>query len=417
VLLSKSRDTVCLQPGCEELICENRYLFRSPLLDLKQQVMGYRLAWQKTGHGGLDAGDDAACLLTAVSEGVRDIKIGMLFLDVTVPELSPELLQLLPPQTTVFIVDGPAVAEADLLALVAPLREQGFGLALRNVDLAFLKAHAALLAHVTHVLVGFDHPELAEISVYARLRPGAFLLIADDIPGWPEFEQCVALGACGFFGNLCVAPRQIERPAKLAPQAQQILQLMQMVQGNADIRHLEKVLKSDVTLSYKLLRYINSAGFGLEVDIESPRHAVAMLGYAPLFRWLLLLLARTNTTGFSPALMQAAMVRGRFAELLGHGFLSRREAENLFVVGMFSFLDRLLGIPIQEVLGQLVLPDAVAQALASRDGLYGPVLALAEASEREDGGVAALAETLSMTTAHVNHAHLSAIGWAQGIKL
>ncbi len=379
--------------------------------------MGYRLAWQKTAQDHARAEPDAGRLLAAVSEGVRDIKTGLLFMDAAVADLTPELLQLLPPQTTVLILDGPEMSGADPLVLAASLRDKGFGLALRNVDMAFVKAQAALLAHVTHVLAGFDHPDLADISVYARLRPGMFLLVVEDVPGWPELEACAALGASGIFGNLCVAPRQVDRPAKLAPQAQQILQLMQMVQGNADIRHLEKVLKSDVTLSYKLLRYINSAGFGLEVDIESPRHAVAMLGYAPLFRWLLLLLARTNTTGFSPALMQAAMVRGRFAELLGQGFLSRREAENLFVVGMFSFLDRLLGIPIQEVLGQLVLPEAVAQALASRDGMYGPVLALAEASELEHGSAAALAQNLSMTTAHVNHAHLSAIGWAQGIKL
>ena len=379
--------------------------------------MGYRLAWQKTVQDGVAAETGAGDLLTFVAEAVQDIKTGVLFVDTTPAELSAELLQILPPQTTVLILSGPDMADGDRLALAASLRERGFGLALRNADLAFLRANVALLSHVTHVLTCFGDPELTDISIFARLKPGAFFLVVEDIPGWQELQDCALLGACGFFGNLCVAPRKIDRPAKLAPQAQQILQLMQMVQGNADIRHLEKVLKSDVTLSYKLLRYINSAGFGLEVDIESPRHAVAMLGYAPLFRWLLLLLARTNAPGFSPALMQAAMVRGRFAELLGQGILSRREAENLFVVGMFSFLDRLLGIPIQEVLSQLVLPESITQALASRDGVYGPVLTLAEASECADGSAADLAAALSMTSAQVNRAHLSAIGWAQGIKL
>jgi len=399
------------------LIYENRYLFRSPLLDLKQQVTGYRLAWQKNVEDTLSAEADACDLLAFVAEGVRDMKTGLLFMDATPAALSAELLQTLLPATTVLILNSEDMADAGQVVLAATLREQGFGLALRNVDLAFLKANDVLMSHASYVLACFDHPEFKEICSYAKQRPKLLRVVGEDIPGWQELEDCAALGACGFFGNLCVAPRQISHPAKLAPQAQQILQLMQMVQGNADIRNVEKVLKSDLTLSYKLLRYINSAGFGLEVEIESPRHAVAMLGYAPLFRWLLLLLARTNTTGFSPALMQAAMVRGRFAELLGQDFLSRREAENLFVVGMFSFLDRLLGIPVREVLGQLVLPDAVAQALESRQGLYGPVLALAEASEREDGGAAILAQALSMKNTHVNQAHLSAVAWAQGIKL
>jgi c-di-GMP-related signal transduction protein len=144
---------------------------------------------------------------------------------------------------------------------------------------------------------------------------------------------------------------------------------------------------------------------------------VSMLGYAPLFRWLLLLLARTHTTGFSPALMQAAMIRGRFAELLGQDFLSRREAENLFVVGMFSFLDRLLGTPVPEVLAQLVLPAAVAEALLSREGVYAPVLALVEACEGLDGRAVDFSAPMSMTAEDVNKAHVSAIMWAQNIKM
>ena len=377
--------------------------------------MGYKLAWQSAGQSVIaTSGAKARELLTLVAEGITDGKTGLLFVDVSPEVLSVELLQAMSQQAPVLIFQRGDLLGVDAASLAASLREQGFGLALRNVDLAFLQTHDPLLPHLTHVVVGRDHPELAKIG---EKMPSSLCLVLDDIPGWQEFDECAALGACGFFGNLCLAPRESNAPTRLGPQALQILQLMQMVQGNADMRHLEKVLKSDVTLSYKLLNYINSAGFGLKVEIDSPRHAVAMLGYAPLFRWLLLLLARTNTGRFSPALMQAAMVRGRFAELLGQGVLSKREAENLFVVGMFSILDRMLVIPIKEVLGQLALPEAVAQALISHEGVYGPVLELAEACEREAGGAAEFAEALSMTPAQVNQAHLSALVWVQGIKL
>ena len=111
------------------------------------------------------------------------------------------------------------------------------------------------------------------------------------------------------------------------------------------------------------------------------------------------------------------MIRGRFAELLGQDFLTRREAENLFVVGMFSFLDRLLGTPVPEVLAQLVLPPAVAEALLSREGVYAPVLALVEACEGQDGRAAEFSAPMSMTAEDVNKAHVSAIMWAQNIKM
>jgi c-di-GMP-related signal transduction protein len=390
------------------------------LLDAEQRVSGYTLAFQKNAADSESATETASRqLLSLLAARSGETRSSPFFLKVSPVALFAEELASLSAQGTVLILTQNDLLNADSLALAAPLRERGFGLALCDADLEFLnsKQSEPLLSHIKHIVVAFEHPQRAAITHFARQRQPSLGVVVEGVPGWDEFDACVGTGISGVFANLCLAPREIKQTVKLGPQALQILQLMHMVQGNADIRHLEKVLKSDVTLSYKLLRYINSAGFGLEVEIESPRHAVAMLGYAPMFRWLLLLLARTHTTGFSPALMQAAMIRGRFAELLGQGFLTRREAENLFVVGMFSFLDRLLGSPIKEVLDQLVLPEAVAEALLERKGVYAPVLALAEACEGEDRRAADFAQALSMKAEHVNQAHLSALAWAQNIKL
>ena len=399
---------------------DNRYLFRAPLLDSEQRVIGYKLACQKNPQDN-EFSEEASShqLLALLAEHAGETRSGRFFLQVSpVARFAEELAALLP-QTTVLILKQADLLDDGNRAMLASLRERGLGLALQDADPAFLdpRANEAQLSLLSHVLVTFEHPQRAAIISLARQRQPPLAVVVDKVPGWPELAACAGTGVSGIFADLCRAPREIKQPAKLGPQAQQILQLMHMVQGNADIRHVEKVLKSDVTLSYKLLRYINSAGFGLEVEIESPRHAVAMLGYAPLFRWLLLLLTRTHATGFSPALMQAAMIRGRFAELLGQGFLSRREAENLFVVGMFSFLDRLLGIPVKEVLSQLTLPETVAEALLAREGVYAPVLTLAEACESEDGHTADFAAALSMKAEDVNHAHLAALAWAQNIKI
>ncbi|MDI1239433.1 MAG: HDOD domain-containing protein [Polaromonas sp.] len=397
---------------------ENSFLFRVPLLDAKQHVIGYRLAFQGDGAASETSGGAGAdLLLTLVAGRSGENRSGLYFMETGPAGLSDELVQTLSPPTAVLVLKPDDLLAENHLALASSFREKGGVLALRDASPDLLKANGPLLPHLSYIFLPHGHPDLGEIADWSRRRQPDMALIVDAIPGWREFEACTGSGIHGVFQNLCAARRETSSPGKLGPQAQQILQLMHMVQGDADIRHLEKVLKSDVALSYKLLRYINSAGFGLEFEIDSPRHAVAMLGYAPMFRWLLLLLVRTNTVAFSPALMQAAMVRGRFAELLGQGFLSRREAENLFVVGMFSFLDHLLGIPVQEVLKQLTLPETVSQALLSREGVYGPVLALVEACEQVDGRAAHLAQALSMTAAHVNEAHLSALAWAQNIKL
>src|SRR5690606_29714686 len=181
------------------------------------------------------------------------------------------------------------------------------------------------------------------------------------------------------------------------------------VRQNADVRQLEDVRKRDAALSYKLFRYINNAGFGLGAEIQSLRHAVTMLGYSPLYRWLSLLLATASTNSHGAVLMQTAIVRGRFAELAAHRILPQNEAENLFVAGMFSLLDRLLGLPITEVLAKVHLSDAVSQALLTREGIYGPFLALAEACEAGNGDISALADALFISDRRVNEAHLAAL--------
>lgn len=394
------------------------YLVRAPVLDPKQKVIGYKFAWQKTGESDdLPGETELRQLLTFVAEHVVDARLGLVFLDAVPAMLSAAALQSLPPASTVLVLNRADLVEEGHVALAAALRRRGFGLALRDADLACLEADETLLPLVTHVELGANHPELAAINKLARNRKIPLSVVVNHFPGWREFDACALMGLNGIFGNICLTPRPPNPGEKPSPQAVLILQLMQLVQDNADIRHLEKILNQDATIAEKLLHHMNSARFGLDGRIESMRQAVAMLGYKPLFRWLSLLLAITSKSGFSPALLQAAIIRGRFIELLGQGLLHKSEADNLFVVGMFSLLDQLLGIPVDEVFRQVVLPEPVALALRSREGVYGPFLALAEACEREEGGAAALASALSMDAQRVNQAHLAATVWAQNIKL
>jgi c-di-GMP-related signal transduction protein len=242
-------------------------------------------------------------------------------------------------------------------------------------------------------------------------------LVARGVNTWQAYDVCATLGYHAFVGKLHVTQRAGNRSRDLNPTQTMILQLMDMVRKNVDVKQLESLLKRDAGLSYKLLRYINSAGFGLGCEIQSLKHAVTMLGYSPLYRWLALLLATATTNGYSPLLMQAAVIRGRFAELLGHGFLPKNEAENLFVAGMFSLLDKLLGVPMEDVLEKIQLSESVTQALLSREGIYGPFLALAEASELDSAQVEAMATSLCISADDVNQAHIAAVAWAQSLQL
>jgi len=335
---------------------------------------------------------------------------------------SPELilsqaLVALPPKNVLLAVQAIDFAIPEVVEALDVLRAEGVGVMLCGAKLN--GPDKAFLAHASHVEAISNAIDVAALTNLATiLKQGSIQVVVRGVNTWEFYDSSAQIGVDALIGNLYMTTKPGSHPKGLNPAQAMILQLMDMVRKNADVRQLEGVLKRDAGLSYKLLRYINSAGFGLGVEIQSLKHAVTMLGYSPLYRWLSVLLANASSSGYSPILMHTAIVRGRFAEMLGKGFVPKTELDNLFVAGMFSLLDRLLGISMEEVLENIQLPEAVTQALLAREGMYGPFLALAESCEVNNcDKIGELADSLFISAEQVNDAHLAALAWAESIKL
>lgn len=399
---------------------EHQFILREPLLDPKQKVIGFEFSWQQRTAGGESSLQELDALLAFVAGHLNDEERGYLLNDsLLFIEAAPELLQAesllqFPADKTVLILHKRHFADSQALERVKALRAKGFGICLRGAEVTTLER--SFFALVSHIEVKLNAANFAsQAKVYAALKQSSVKMVARNVATWQDFDACSALGLDSFVGKLHLTPRPSATPKALNPSQTTILQLMEMVRKNAELQQLEAVVKRDATLAYKLLRYINSAGFGLRTEVQSLKHAVQMLGYSPLYRWLTVLLATASTSGYSPVLLETAIVRGRFAELLGLMKMSKSEAENLFVAGMFSLLDRLLGLPMEEILASIQLPEVVTEALISRQGVYGPYLALAEACELNSMLVGSLAEGLKIDAEDVNSAHLSALVWAKNV--
>ncbi len=402
---------------------EDFFIVREPLVNAQERVLGYELSWHKIAATGRKPSDaEVVGLARFVADHLSDAETGallgdqLLFIEASPGLLGHEALGALPPKGTVFSLRGSDVASPEAVSAVQAARAFGCGISLRDADLATVDKN--LLSHVSYIEVPIGAPDFAaQVRLHRSLHPTSMRMIARQLGSWQAYDTCAQLGLCAFVGHLHLTPRPNNYSRDLNPAQAMILQLMDMVRKNADIKQLENVLKRDAAISYKLLRYINSAGFGLGCEIQSLKHAVTMLGYSPLYRWLALLLATATTTGYSPVLMQTAVIRGRFSELLGQAFLPKNEAENLFVAGMFSLLDKLLGVPMEDVLEKIQLSESVTQALLSREGIYGPFLALAEACELNSPELESMASSLCLSARQVNEAQMSSLAWVQGLKL
>ena len=195
------------------------------------------------------------------------------------------------------------------------------------------------------------------------------------------------------------------------PELQAIVELINRVDRAEPIDRLEAVMKNDPTLAFRLMRYINSPAFGLSVEVTSFRHAIMLLGYQKLKRWLALLLASGSRDAGMKPVIYAAVRRGLLMEELGRdsGADDERRGE-LFICGVFSLLDRLMHQPFEQLLASIPTSEAVRAALLHGNGPHQPYLALVQAIESAAlFDILGAAETLMMTPANVNQATLRAL--------
>jgi hypothetical protein len=398
---------------------EQGHIVHAMLLDSRKRAVGYRLAWRPIG-GSVGQGGPAGFkrMAKAISQHLNSGGLAWalgemeLFVDATIESLFASELQELPAEHTVLCMSMQDLSDLDARPMLLYLREQGFGFMLSGA--AAFPEDPELRRIVTHMDVGAADP-LALARMSEGPDPLRVQWIATRIHNLGDLDASANYHLKAFVdGGFPLLPTGRVADA-LQPDAQFIVQLMRMIHRNEDTREIEAVLKLDARLTYRLLRHINSPTIGGGVEIHSLRHAVSVLGYTPMFRWLTMLLASSHSTAGTPYMTKKAAIRGRFLELLAQGLLPPAEADNLFVVGMLSLIDQLLGVPMQEILGHVHLPMPVQDAILRRSGVYGAFLALAESCESDGALVAELSEELFLSQDQVNGAHLAALAWAQDI--
>ena len=345
---------------------------RQAIVDESRAVFGYELFDRSTAQHAHSAASDAALLFNALSYAGTEALVGkkVVFINCTHESLAGGHLELIHPDKVVLEI--PTLPESatpqeveDCIAIFDGLRKRGFRLAFSQQVLR--------------------RPYAADLGV--KLFQGYW------------------------FAKPALVKAQTLRPSQAT-----IIQLINLVRKQASTAEIEELLKKDPTLSFNLLRFINSSGFGLSCEVTSFGHAVMILGLKKLFRWAALLLTTSRASGSPPAVGTTAVVRGRLMELLAAELLPPEECDNAFVVGVFSLLDSMLGMPLEKALASVALPQAVTDALLHGTGVFAPFLELTKACESGDeAAFARNAEALHLSNRQVNWAHLQALAWAESL--
>jgi c-di-GMP phosphodiesterase len=228
-----------------------------------------------------------------------------------------------------------------------------------------------------------------------------------------DFDEAFKQGAHAVAGWPMDEDLQLASPATMPPELRGVLDLMNRVEREEPVARLEAVLTADPSLAYRLLRYLNTSAFGLRSEVSSFRHGLMMLGYQRLKRWLALLLVSGSQDPKSRMLMAVAARRGLILDQLASGLADEAMRGEMFICGVFSLLDRMLHLPMGELVRHVPMHERVQLSLNGQ-GPYSPHLALMGALE---GGSAIdireCAEAALVGRAELNRAVLKglALSW------
>jgi EAL and modified HD-GYP domain-containing signal transduction protein len=390
---------------------------RQPILDARLEVVGYELLFRRPGDGQHAGVTDAE---RATSQVIVDA-IGELGLERLVGNrrafvnVSRELLLAvrplpLPPERVVLEILEEQAIDAELFAVARELVGAGFTLALD--DFVYDPALEPLLGLAS--IVKLDVLALAADAVTEQLsllRGRDLQLVAEKVETTADFARCRDTGFDLFQGYFYARPELVRGRGIPTDRLGALGTLSALQRAAGSLEQLEEVISRDVTLSYKILRYANSAFVGARTPVGSVRAALMRLGTRTVQQWATVL----TLAGIRDApaeLIATGLLRARTCRLLVSDADPER-AEGAFMTGLFSVLDALLQAPMDEVLDALPLDAAVSAALLERTGPEGEALAAVLAYE---AGVPATGPGAGYDLRAVGAAYHEALAWAQALE-
>jgi len=374
----------------EELL-EKVFVARQPIFDLKMKVWGYELLYRHAA-GTDDAlfADGAIATAKVIADGVALGRSGLSPAEKTLVNFPMDLLLggygfALPSESCIIEILETVDPTPEILQALNNLKSAGYTLALD--DFVGQPEHAPFLelADIIKVdVLGTPPEELPGLAT--RLGGGKRLLLAEKVEDEAMHQKTKDLGFKLFQGFFFKRPEVVAGRKMSSSEMSKLKLLKELADEDFDPGVVAKIIESDLSLSYRLLRYINSASFGRVDPIDSIRQAMMVLGQRNLAKWLqAVLMSDLNPSPKGKELVFMSVRRAKFLELLGR-LLHHPPAkpDSLFVLGLFSLLDSLLGQPMEEVLEGLPLSPELAEALKGGQGQAGELLNLAQDMEHAD---------------------------------
>ena len=398
-----------------ELLGGSRYVARQPILDLHGRVYGYELLYRVGAETAFRADGELASrtiLDNTVIFGVDKFTGGSLaFINCTAETLTEDLVNVLPTDTVVLEILETVEPMPNLIAACGRLKTLGFRLALD--DFVWAPEFAPLVEMADYIKVDFNltGPQKRR-ELMERLKGKGIQMLAEKVETLAEYEQACREGFTLFQGYYFCRPELVKN-RKVPSNRLCHFEILRMLHTDpVDLLELSLTVKRDQSLTYRLLRLVNSAGYGIREEVKSIRSALMILGEDTFRRVAMLAIVTELNSGRPQEILRMSMVRGRFCEVTS-GLCGFSYTEQ-YLLGMLSLLPSMLSIPMEELTPALPLRKEIRDALEGTVNREGCMLAWLKANEAGDwAGCESIARSNGLKPQQLNKCYLDSILWAE----
>jgi c-di-GMP-related signal transduction protein len=389
-----------------------RFIARQPIFDQRLRVFAYELLFRAGPKNVFQPWKDASCSVIVDSMMLFDLQTltghAKAFINADQSALLQGAVKLLPADRIVVEILENVVPTPDIVAACADLRNAGYVLALD--DFVDHPKWQPLLGLAKFLKVDFrGSDEAVRLEMARCYLPQGMELLAEKVETQSELEQARAMGYTYFQGYFFCKPAMVEGRSIPSNKLNYVRLLEAVNSSNFSFEKIEEILKAEPSLVYKLLRYLNSPVLGLRNEVRNISNAISLLGEKEFRRWVSIVAIVSMAGDKSPELIRTALTRAFFCEEVCEPIGMSSQKSDLFLLGLLSVTDAILGMPMQEVLTQLPIAADVCTALTGGMNRLRDVYDILTSYERADWkSLSSLAAKLGCTEDLVPQCYLSA---------
>ncbi|MFC1480623.1 EAL and HDOD domain-containing protein [Candidatus Neomarinimicrobiota bacterium] len=397
-----------------------RLIARQPLFDAREKVKAYDLVFSFDPN---ELFSDEK-LKTELPDDIRQSLYGSNGAGVTTPindvsiEVGPEFIlnediKQLSRKNVVLYIPERFDIDQQYLDAIRAIREDGFKVALGPFATEDEFRDLAVLAD--QVVVDFRAKSESDLRIFpVWCKSHGIKTIAHNLVSRQDFIMARRLEYSYFHGSFFYKPEYVEKSEIPGFKLNYLRLLQEINQSDISFDRLNEIIKQDVSLSYKLLKYINSAAFGLRNEIESIKHALTMLGLSLVKRWSSLVAIANIGEGLPEEALVTCMIRGRFLEELGKRIGKGDRGDDLFFMGIFSMIDLFFSRPLEEILKEMPLKNDIKLAILGQGGEFSDLLSMVKSYEDGDWDpLQAQVAKLGINEDQVPEIYFDTLDWAQ----